>query len=55
VTISRRSEANLLRESLELRRSDGGLTNVFFLVVGLLCHHTASNPITTQMHTSGVQ
>ena len=26
-----------------------------FLVLGLLCRHTASNPITAEMHTSGVQ
>ena len=26
-----------------------------FLVPGLLCRHTASNPITAEMHTSGVQ
>jgi len=25
------------------------------LVFGLLCHHTASNPITAEMHTSGAQ
>jgi len=28
---------------------------VWFLVVGLLCRHTASNSITTEMHTSGAQ
>jgi len=27
----------------------------WFLGFGLLCRHTASNPITTEMHTSGVQ
>jgi len=26
-----------------------------FLVFGFLCCHTVSNPITTEMHTSGVQ
>jgi len=26
-----------------------------FLVFGLIYRHTASNPITTEMHTSGVQ
>jgi len=25
------------------------------LVFGLLCRHTLTNPITTEMHTSGVQ
>jgi len=27
----------------------------WFVVFGLLCHHTASNSITTEMHTSSVQ
>ena len=27
----------------------------WFLVFGLLCRHTASNPITAEMHTSGVR
>jgi len=26
-----------------------------FLVFGLLCRHTASNPITSETHTSGAQ
>jgi len=26
----------------------------WFLVFGLLCRHTASNPLTSEMHTSGV-
>jgi hypothetical protein len=26
--------------------------HVWFLGFGLLCHHTVSNPITTEMHTS---
>ena len=28
---------------------------LWFLGFGLLCRHTASNSITTEMHTSGVQ
>jgi len=42
-------------------REGGGTTedateDVFwFLVFGLLCRHTASNPITAEMHTSTVQ
>jgi len=32
-----------------------GFNAVFGLVFGFLCRHTASNPITAEMHTSGVQ
>ena len=34
----------------------GGVSQYFvFLVLGLLCHHTASNSITPETHTSGAQ
>ena len=31
------------------------ITFLWFVVFDLLCHHTASTPITAGMHTSGAQ
>jgi len=39
------------RERKKVVRSN----KVWFLVFGLLCRHTVSNPITAEIHTSGVQ
>jgi len=42
-----------------VRTGVGAYTHIYalalFLVFGLLCRHTASNPITAEVHTSGVQ
>ena len=41
---------NTTQHTLNLWKKKG-----FVMPIGLLCHHTASNPITAEMHTSGVQ